>query len=477
LIPLKKEVEAIIVTGPLCSDKRQFGEMLLSLHQKFPIDKDQTVGLVGYEESELPSINDESFYEKVMKYIKDELLSGDWVIIVVPHTVDHLRFIEKMHDQVLIKNVVTKLILSYMFDSQKNTVTNLQHYLVPGYCQFAFCDPLEINEMKAVAMQNLLEDAFAETKFININQNRPIYGNIANMIRDESFGTERQQFLRRIYNRELPNMEKVYFIPYRQPVDSAKWQELKTRIIEKEGVLSKMPTEEELKALAIKEKTHKKKYYKSTESEYRIQDELAAELESLKEYIKPMLQSFTRDFPLVKFLRGHVRFSDKLEEGVYLFQFSRWSCFERNVKVKTSISEVELAPDFMVKQAAYEDWNVSNLGFYVMGDFIDSKEVVKWFNMNLLPKVDKKLQLVLEDLDPEFMKNMEYENRHQDLGDEGVFFDGYFFRNLFGDVLEGHPNRDNIFQNYLNEENRKINEFNTMNRENEKLKRKFYQNN
>jgi len=32
------------VTGALCSDKRQFGEMLLSIHQKFPIDKDQTVG-------------------------------------------------------------------------------------------------------------------------------------------------------------------------------------------------------------------------------------------------------------------------------------------------------------------------------------------------------------------------------------------------------------------------------------------------
>jgi len=66
------------------------------------------------------------------------------------------------------------------------------------------------------------------------------------------------------------------------------------------------------------------------------------------------------------------------------------------------------------------------------------------------------------------MKEMEYENRRNDLGDEGIFFDGHFFRNCFGDPLEGHPNRDNMFQDYLNEENRKINEFNMMNRENEK---------
>ena len=122
-----------------------------------------------------------------------------------------------------------------------------------------------------------------------------------------------------------------------------------------------------------------------------MQDELADELETLKEYIKPMLQAFTRDFPLVKFLRGHVRFSDKLDEGVYLFQFSRWSCFERKLKMKTNISEVELAPEFTVKQATYEDLNVSNLGFYIMGDYIDSKDVIKWFNMNLLPKVERKL--------------------------------------------------------------------------------------
>lgn len=475
-IPLKKEVEAIIVTGPLCSDKRQFGEMLLSLHQKFPIDKDQTVGLVSYDETELPLMTDDFFYDKVIKYVKAELFDGDWVIIVVPHTVDHCRFIDKISDQVLIKNIVTKLILAYMFDSHKNTVTNLQHYLIPGYCQHVFLDSLDISEMRAANLTILLQEIFPQSKFVKIQQNRPIYATISDMIRDESYGSDRNIFLRKIYTRELPTLDKVYHIPYRQPVDSSKWQELKARVLEKDGVMSKNTTDEEWKAIERKEKAHKKKY-KTYESEYRLQDELAKELEDLKEYIKPMLEAFTRDYPLVKYMRGYVRFTDKLEDGVYLFQFSRWNCFEKKLDIGTSVSDVELAPSFMVKQASYTDWNVGKLGFYIMGSYIDSKEIVKWLNMNLLPRLEKKLPMVIDDLEDEFLKDMEYNNRKNDLGDAGVFFDGHFFRNLYGDILEGHPNREKMFQDYLDEENKKINEENTLNRENEKLKRKFYQNN
>jgi len=86
---LKKEVEAIVVTGPLCSDKRQFGEMLLSLKSKMPIDIDTQMKLVGYDENELPNMTDDYFFEKVKKFTEDELYDGDWVIVVVPHNVDH----------------------------------------------------------------------------------------------------------------------------------------------------------------------------------------------------------------------------------------------------------------------------------------------------------------------------------------------------------------------------------------------------
>jgi hypothetical protein len=63
--------------------------MLHELKSKFPIDKDQTTGLITYQESELPTLTVESFLQKAMAYISSELTYGDWVIIVVPHTLDH----------------------------------------------------------------------------------------------------------------------------------------------------------------------------------------------------------------------------------------------------------------------------------------------------------------------------------------------------------------------------------------------------
>lgn len=81
------------------------------------------------------------------------------------------------------------------------------------------------------------------------------------------------------------------------------------------------------------------------------------------------------------------------------------------------------------------------------------------------------------DLTDEMRKDMEYEKRAWGL-ESGMFFDGHFYRNVYGDILtQGHPKRQEIYQEYIDSENKKIAEFNQKSKENEKYRRKFYQNN
>lgn len=58
----------------------------------------------------------------------------------------------------------------------------------------------------------------------------------------------------------------------------------------------------------------------------------------------------------------------------------------------------------------------------------------------------------------------------------GDFFDGYFFRDITGQILSGHPKRQQLLEEYLKVENEKIAEENNLKKEREKYRRKFYSN-
>lgn len=209
-----------------------------------------------------------------------------------------------------------------------------------------------------------------------------------------------------------------------------------------------------------------------------MEDELAEETEKLMSVMKPILEVATRDYPALSWIKGYVRFNGRLGEGVFKFQFSRFSSYIDNLGLQgVALAEETLRENFVVEKASYGEWNMGQLGFYVMGNYLDTKEIVKWLNVNLLGKVEKSDPVMLEDLSTEFKKDFEYQNKKKDLGDSGVFFDGNFFRDVHGKPLAGHPNRDKLFADHLEEENRKIGEKNVWHRDNEKLRRKFYQGN
>jgi len=128
--------------------------------------------------------------------------------------------------------VCSKLVWKYAFDDKKNTVTNIQHHLVPGYCQFCFVDVKDISDIRSSNLTTIFQEAFPETQFIRIQHNRAIFGTVSDLVRCDTYNSDRNGFLRRVYNREMPTFDKVLYIPYRQPVDSARWEEFKTRILQ-----------------------------------------------------------------------------------------------------------------------------------------------------------------------------------------------------------------------------------------------------
>ena len=67
------------------------------------------------------------------------------------------------------------------------------------------------------------------------------------------------------------------------------------------------------------------------------------------------------------------------------------------------------------------------------------------------------------------------DKREWGLGSD-TLFDGYFFRNLMGEVLPGHPKKQEILEEYLKSENDKITAENEIKKEKEKYRRKFYSN-
>jgi hypothetical protein len=101
--------------------------------------------------------------------------------------------------------------------------------MVPGYCQYAFMDSWFINDTRASLETYAWADAFPETKFLRANENKVLYSILSDFIRDENFYSERNEFLRRIYRRNIPGLDKMFYIPYRLPVEYEKFEALHVR--------------------------------------------------------------------------------------------------------------------------------------------------------------------------------------------------------------------------------------------------------
>lgn len=77
--------------------------------------------------------------------------------------------------------------------------------------------------------------------------------------------------------------------------------------------------------------------------------------------------------------------------------------------------------------------------------------------------------LTIEEIDAE-----EYGKRNWGLNGDAVF-DGHFYRDRSGTILEGHPKREEILKEYIDRVNLDLHEKNELMKKQEKFRRHFYQ--
>lgn len=116
-----------------------------------------------------------------------------------------------------------------------------------------------------------------------------------------------------------------------------------------------------------------------------IKDLFAQEYKKLLTMIRGFkkLHSGNNSFMQIIRIKGLCRFEDQIDEGIsslYLSSYAEWlQDFEIPTEVKTVTKEGQ---DFVKPE--YEDFSKDELGFYLYGKNLNRKDLIKWFNRNML---------------------------------------------------------------------------------------------
>jgi len=150
------------------------------------------------------------------------------------------------------------------------------------------------------------------------------------------------------------------------------------------------------------------------------------------------------NLPHIKRIKGLFRKEGKLSEGIFSLYLSPYAEWIDDFEIETSI-ELVTKLDHEFEKPTYTEFSVEEVGFYIYGNNLDRKELIRWFNKNLLTvsvflknkQIDLQRPRTRANITLEEIKNLELKNCYTDLG--GAVFDGHFFRNMQGEVLSGHP--------------------------------------
>lgn len=78
-----------------------------------------------------------------------------------------------------------------------------------------------------------------------------------------------------------------------------------------------------------------------------------------------------------------VRFEGELEKGIYSLYISEFAEWIEDFEISTTVKKVAKNGTTLEKPT-YEDFSVSEIGFYIYGKNLNVKDIVKWFNKNMI---------------------------------------------------------------------------------------------
>jgi hypothetical protein len=382
----QEAINLFLITGPPFCGKRAFAENVWNLRSKFPTDSEGAFYMVSYDEVELNGLTCDKFYEKIMAIASEDgeegtLNLGDWVLVVVPHTICLLTLMRKFYSdkKFVVRACCTKINSNDLFTKNSTPLPNLRRFLEEGFIGHCFIDYEGVESTVYSKRVNCLEKAFPHVKFHEISQNKVLWGRLEQVFVLLTVDHVRNQIKRQYNAASYAFTDEVIRLDYRIPILEDQLKRFKEVIIDLEGALlypepEPEPEPEEL----IRERRMNIKL--------RAQDELLENIRKLMQVTRGLRakRDQSTSIPFISRMKGVFRFEGQLHKGPYSLYLSPYGFYFENLGIATQVEEIEKQGMVLFK-SQYEDFEFSNFGFYIYGQNLDPKAITLWLNKNLLP--------------------------------------------------------------------------------------------
>lgn len=387
-IEQQKTINLFVVVGPPFSGKRAFGQSIWDLRNQFPVESEGEFCMVSYEEANLNDLTVDSYFDQILDTVrveegKDGLNFGDWVLVIVPHTISHLELLAKLYADIrfTIRASCAKINLNDLYNKNDNPIRYLRRYLEEGYVTHCFADYEGMESHKYERFSNWLERAFPHMVFQEVGQNKIIWSRLEKVFKVSPMDRLRGKVLRQ-YNKSTYSFnEKLIRLDYRIPILEGQLHLFKEVIIDLEGALLYPEPEPEPESDEVLRERH-------MNLRLRAQDELKENIRKLKAVMRGLIAKRDQgtSIPFISRMKGVFRFEGKIEKGPYSLYLSPHGFYFENLGIPTELEEIE-KQGLKLYKSTYEGFEFAELGFYIYGQNLDPKAITLWFNKNLLPVV------------------------------------------------------------------------------------------
>ncbi|EGR29741.1 hypothetical protein IMG5_149240 [Ichthyophthirius multifiliis] len=429
-----EKIGVIVINGPYCSGKRKFCENLSRFGGETCI-RIHTFKLEINEFNE--EINEKFFLTNFLRFSSEKKIQkSDIILMCIPYflstkiLLEYFTKSEKIENNFYIRNVISKINLNNFYqNSNKNLIPNLISYCIEGYTQYIMLDTYNNYDDDVNKANKLIKNIVPNASIFKIMNNILNPGLAKDLIYSNNFMTEgnilsrykNQVYLDCLFDR------KVIFVPFKLPLIREKMRDLFFIKIMKE------------------------------------QEQVLADFIKIQKIEKVEIQNVISDKNATKidFIQGIVRYEGKLQDGIEEITINSNYFIERTMKGIKCENIIEKINNKEYKNIKYNGLKSDqNFGFLFGG-----KNLNKQLIYDLLKKVCKEPQQIEfrteKDLTKEEIKQIQFENRGQ-LLEFGQFYDGQFWRNDQGMILEEHPQKQVLIQKFLDQEKEERIKFNTL---------------
>lgn len=114
-----------------------------------------------------------------------------------------------------------------------------------------------------------------------------------------------------------------------------------------------------------------------------VKDELAEEIKKLKRLLRGVKALENDKICQIHRIKGLMRFEGEIEKGIFCIYLNPFAEWIQDFEVETKVQNIN-KNGLVLHKATYEDFQADELGFYIYGKNLDRKELIRWFNRNMI---------------------------------------------------------------------------------------------